>query len=44
MGPEGVEKIALIIYKYMEILVQAISKNGGDIFKFTGGIKTTIHH
>lgn len=38
IGPEGAELIAFAINRYMELLVSAISKSGGDIFKFAGGI------
>lgn len=37
IGPEGAELIAFAINRYMELLVSAISKSGGDIFKFAGG-------
>lgn len=40
-GPEGAEKIAFVINKYMELIITAIAKSGGDIFKFTGGIQST---
>jgi adenylate cyclase 10 len=36
-GPEGAEKIAFAINKYMELLVSAVGRSGGDIFKFAGG-------
>ena len=38
IGPEGAELIAFAINRYMELLVSAINKSGGDIFKFAGGI------
>jgi adenylate cyclase 10 len=38
MGPEGAEKIAFAINRYMELLVSAVGRSGGDIFKFAGGI------
>ena len=37
MGPEGSELIAFALNRYMESLVAAISRSGGDIFKFAGG-------
>lgn len=37
LGNEGAELIAFAINRYMELLVSAISKSGGDIFKFAGG-------
>lgn len=37
IGPEGAELIAFAINRYMELLVSAVSKSGGDIFKFAGG-------
>ena len=37
MGPEGAEVIAFAINRYMELLVGAIGRSGGDIFKFAGG-------
>ncbi|CAD8086258.1 unnamed protein product [Paramecium primaurelia] len=36
LGNEGAELIAFAINRYMELLVSAISKSGGDIFKFAG--------
>ncbi|CAD8100738.1 unnamed protein product [Paramecium sonneborni] len=36
LGNEGSELIAFAINRYMELLVSAISKSGGDIFKFAG--------
>lgn len=36
LGPEGAEVVAFIINRYMELLAKAISKSGGDIFKFVG--------
>lgn len=41
LGNEGAELIAFAINRYMELLVSAISKSGGDIFKFAGGKKWT---
>ena len=37
-GPLGAEKMAFAINSYMEKLVTFISRSGGDIFKFAGGI------
>lgn len=37
IGPEGAEKIAFAINRYMELLVKNIGRCGGDIFKFAGG-------
>ncbi len=37
IGPEGSEKIAFAINRYMELLVKNIGRCGGDIFKFAGG-------
>lgn len=42
LGNEGAELIAFAINRYMELLVSAISKSGGDIFKFAGGMQNTI--
>ena len=41
LGNEGAELIAFAINRYMELWVSAISKSGGDIFKFAGGIWCT---
>ena len=35
-GAEGPELIAFILNRYMEFLVQSITKCGGDIFRFVG--------
>ena len=35
-GPEGAEIIAFAVNRYMELLVKAIGRSGGDIFKFAG--------
>jgi len=35
-GPEGAELIAFALNRYMELLVNAIGRSGGDIFKFAG--------
>jgi adenylate cyclase 10 len=37
LGPEGSELIAFALNRYMELLVSAITRSGGDIFKFAGG-------
>lgn len=39
LGPEGAELTAFVVNRYMELLVKVISKSGGDIFKFAGGIE-----
>lgn len=39
VGNEGPELTAFVINRYMELLVKSISKSGGDILKFAGGIK-----
>lgn len=36
LGNEGCELTAFAINRYMELLVKAISRSGGDIFKFAG--------
>ena len=36
LGHEGCELTAFAINRYMELLVKAISRSGGDIFKFAG--------
>jgi adenylate cyclase 10 len=36
IGHEGAELTAFAINRYMELLVSAISRSGGDIFKFAG--------
>jgi len=38
LGTEGPELTAFVINRYMELLVKAISKSGGDILKFAGGM------
>lgn len=35
-GPEGTELLAFTLNRYMELLVNAIGRSGGDIFKFAG--------
>ncbi len=35
-GKEGAELLAFAINRYMELLVKAIGKSGGDIFKYAG--------
>ena len=35
-GAEGAELIAFALNRYMELLVNAIGRSGGDIFKFAG--------
>lgn len=35
-GPEGTELLAFALNRYMELLVNGISRSGGDIFKFAG--------
>ena len=35
-GPEGTELLAFTLNRYMELLVNGISRSGGDIFKFAG--------
>jgi adenylate cyclase 10 len=42
IGPEGAEKIAFAINRYMELLVKNIGRCGGDIFKFAGGAAITF--
>jgi adenylate cyclase 10 len=39
LGSEGAELTAFAINRYMELLVKTVSKSGGDIFKFAGGIR-----
>jgi adenylate cyclase 10 len=36
IGSEGCELTAFAINRYMELLVAAVSRSGGDIFKFAG--------
>ena len=38
LGSEGAELTAFAINRYMELLVKTVSKSGGDIFKFAGGM------
>eukprot|EP01017_Pseudomicrothorax_dubius_P008187 TRINITY_DN12666_c0_g1_i1.p1 TRINITY_DN12666_c0_g1~~TRINITY_DN12666_c0_g1_i1.p1 ORF type:complete len:421 (+),score=64.82 TRINITY_DN12666_c0_g1_i1:2-1264(+) len=35
-GSEGAELLAFALNRYMELLVKAIARSGGDIFKFAG--------
>ena len=35
-GTEGAEKLAFAINRYMELLVKAVDRSGGDIFKYAG--------
>jgi len=35
-GKEGQELLGSVLNRYMELLVKAIGKSGGDIFKFAG--------
>lgn len=43
VGPEGTEKTAFAINRYMELLIAAVGRSGGDIFKFAGGFSLWDH-
>lgn len=44
LGAEGAELTAFAINRYMELLVNTVSKSGGDIFKFAGGSLLSLKH
>jgi hypothetical protein len=40
LGHEGAEIIAFALNRYTELLVSAIGRSGGDVFKFAGGLRS----